>query len=68
MIRIIKKFTAETTNKPSYCSCPYCKGQIVFFLSNPVMCSHCTQPLETRYLDLSESVEYRLRYHFKKKE
>lgn len=65
MVRVIQRPAAETSSKPSYCVCPHCKNQIVFFYSNPVMCSSCAQPLEIKYLDLLKSVGYRLEFHFK---
>jgi len=66
MIRIIQRPNAETTVKPSYCICPHCNGQVIFFHSNPIICSTCSQPLEIRYLDLLKFIGYRLEFHFSK--
>lgn len=50
--------------RPTYCLCPYCNEQLMFFYLSPLICNYCTHRLEVKYLDLPKSIEYRLEYYF----
>lgn len=50
--------------RPTYCLCPHCNEQLMFFYLSPLICNYCTRSLEVQYLELPKSIEYRLEHHF----
>ena len=64
MVKFTQKQGPCITTFPTYFSCPHCNKQLTLLHINPVLCNYCSRKLKIKYIDLRESLKYRVQYHF----